>query len=167
MFCPKCGAQVSDTAQYCNKCGNQLIYSAPAPQPQPTALPARFCNQCGNTLSETAAFCSRCGARTVRFQEPAPAQTPVYRQPVVQPTYIPTPVPTPTWSGPVCPRCGGPMTYQTVTESRKAGCLTVLLYIILALTIFGLLIVIPLALRRKTTTVTYATCQHCGYRQKR
>lgn len=65
-----------------------------------------------------------------------------------------------------CPRCGGVMTIQAVTESRKSGCGTVLLYIILALTIFGLLIVIPLALRSKTETMTYSVCQRCGYRKK-
>ena len=63
-----------------------------------------------------------------------------------------------------CPKCGGDMMIQTVTESRKSGCGTILLYIILALTIFGLLIVIPLALRKKTETVTYAVCQNCGYK---
>ena len=64
-----------------------------------------------------------------------------------------------------CPKCGGEMNMQTVSESRKAGCGTILLYIVLCLTIFGILIVIPLALRRKTETVTYAVCQSCGYRQ--
>lgn len=66
----------------------------------------------------------------------------------------------------VCKKCGGPVEIQTVSESRKTGCLTVLLYILLAATILGLLIVIPLALRKKTETHTYATCQKCGYRQE-
>ena len=65
-----------------------------------------------------------------------------------------------------CPKCGGMMQIQTITEARKAGCLTVLLYILLSLTILGLLIVIPLVLRAKTKTVTYAVCQSCGYRKK-
>lgn len=64
-----------------------------------------------------------------------------------------------------CPHCQGTnIQYQTVTESRKAGCLTVLLYILLACTVLGLLIVIPLLLRKKTETVTYAVCQDCGKR---
>ena len=67
----------------------------------------------------------------------------------------------------LCPKCGGAMTIQTVSESRKAGCGTILLYIILCLTILGILIVIPLALRKKTETVTYAVCQNCGHRERR
>lgn len=66
-----------------------------------------------------------------------------------------------------CPHCKGTnIQYQTVTESRKTGLLTVLLYIILACTVLGLLIVIPLMLRKKTVTVTYAVCQDCGKRWK-
>ena len=65
----------------------------------------------------------------------------------------------------VCPRCGGPILMQTVTESKHAGCLTVLLYLLLAVTILGLLIVVPLMLRKKTETVTYAVCQSCGHRR--
>lgn len=67
-------------------------------------------------------------------------------------------------SGRTCPKCGGLMTIQAVTESRKSGCGTILLYVLLALTIFGLLIVIPLTLRKKTETVTYAVCQRCGHK---
>ena len=69
-------------------------------------------------------------------------------------------------SGKICPRCGGYMMFQTVSESRKSGCGTILLYVLLAITIFGLLIVIPLALRKKTETVTYAVCQNCGYKRQ-
>lgn len=67
----------------------------------------------------------------------------------------------------VCPKCKSEnVQIQTVSESRKTGCLTILLHIILACTILGLLIVIPLLLRRKTETVTYAVCQDCGHRWK-
>lgn len=67
----------------------------------------------------------------------------------------------------MCPKChSNNITYQTVSESKKTGCLTVLLYILLALTLCGLLIVIPLMLRKKTETVTYAVCQSCGFRWK-
>lgn len=67
----------------------------------------------------------------------------------------------------ICPKCNSEnISYQTVTEPRKSGCLTVILYILLACTCFGLLIVIPLMLRKKTVTVTYAVCQNCGHRWK-
>lgn len=66
-----------------------------------------------------------------------------------------------------CPKCGGTnITYQTVSEGRKTGCLTIFLYILLACTLLGLLIVIPILLRKKTETVTYAVCQDCGHRWK-
>lgn len=64
-----------------------------------------------------------------------------------------------------CPKCNSSnISFQTVTEQKKTGCLTILLYILLACTLFGLLIVIPLMLRKKTETVTYAVCQNCGHR---
>ncbi len=83
------------------------------------------------------------------------------------PTYIPHPAAenTPPARN-RCPRCGGFMTIQTISEERKSGCFTVLLYILLALTLLGLLIVIPLMLRRKTETVTYTICQNCGYKKR-
>lgn len=65
----------------------------------------------------------------------------------------------------ICPKCGGYMQIQTVSESRQSGCGTVLLYLLLAITVIGILIIIPLALRKKTETVTYAVCQKCGYTQ--
>ena len=83
--------------------------------------------------------------------------------PTDAPAYNRTPVKVQQYSGRICPRCGGIMTTHIVTESRKTGCGTILLYIILALTILGLFIVIPLALRKKTETVTYAVCQNCGH----
>lgn len=63
-----------------------------------------------------------------------------------------------------CPRCGSQMNYQLISEEKKTGCGTILLYLILALTIFGLLIVIPLVLSKKTETVGYSVCPSCGYK---
>ena len=66
-----------------------------------------------------------------------------------------------------CPKCKSEnITFQTVSEQKSTGCLTVILYILLACTILGLLIVVPLMLRKKTETVTYAVCQNCGHRWK-
>ena len=65
----------------------------------------------------------------------------------------------------ICPKCGSQnVQVQALEERKKTGCLTVLLYIILACTVLGLLIVIPLLLRKKTKTTTYAVCQNCGHR---
>ena len=66
-----------------------------------------------------------------------------------------------------CPKCKSEnVQVQTISESRKSGCMTILLYIFLACTILGIFILIPLLLRRKTETVTYAVCQDCGHRWK-
>ncbi len=98
--------------------------------------------------------CRRAQAVTYPAQQTAEVQAPVRKAPADRAP-----------SGPRCPKCHGPMVTQMVSESRKAGCGTILLYVLLALTIFGLLIVIPLALRKKTDTVTYSVCQNCGYKR--
>lgn len=105
-----------------------------------------YCKHCGKQIADDSIFCNNCGTR-----QASGAQIQTVFQPV----------------GRICPRCGQHnVQYQTVTESRKTGCFTVLLYIFLACTILGLLIVIPLVLRKKTNTVTYAVCQNCGCRWK-
>lgn len=64
-----------------------------------------------------------------------------------------------------CRKCGSNnISYQTVTESKKAGCGTLIVYFILAISVLGWLILIPLFLRKKNETVTYAVCQGCGNR---
>lgn len=54
--------------------------------------------------------------------------------------------------------------YQTVAEMKKRSCLGVLMMILLAITIIGLIIVIPLLRGQRTETRTYAVCQNCGNR---
>jgi len=66
---------------------------------------------------------------------------------------------------PICPKCGGRMNIQTVSEARKAGFGTYLLYFILFISLIGWLILIPLFLRKKTQTATYQVCQSCGYKK--
>ena len=107
-----------------------------------------FCVFCGNKLAENANFCSSCG-------KPVGAHNvQVVNAQVNRPVRI-------------CPRCNtSNIQYQTVTESKKTGCLTVIGYFFLAITILGLFILIPLLLRKKTVTITYAVCQNCGNRWK-
>lgn len=63
-----------------------------------------------------------------------------------------------------CPRCGGhDVLFQTVSEKKTAGCGTYIFYILLAFTIFGLLIVIPLMLRKDDTVKSRVVCKNCGY----
>lgn len=67
----------------------------------------------------------------------------------------------------ICPKChNGNITYQTITEQKKTGCLVVLIYIILAISCIGWLILIPMLASKKDKTVTYAVCQSCGHRWK-
>ena len=67
----------------------------------------------------------------------------------------------------MCPKCKCEnVSVQTVAEAKKTGIMTILLYILLACTCLGLFVVIPLMLRKKTKTVTYAVCQDCGHRWK-
>lgn len=106
-----------------------------------------YCRKCGKEIDSNASFCPNCGNRTDDA--------------------VVVNVNTASVSGKACPKCKQHnIQYQTVTESRKAGCLTILLYIILACTLLGLFIVIPLMLRKKNETITYAVCQNCGHRWK-
>lgn len=66
----------------------------------------------------------------------------------------------------LCPRCGGTMTVQSVTEANRAGCLTTLWYIFLFVSVIGWLVLIPLLLRSETKSATYAICQSCGYKER-
>jgi predicted Zn-ribbon and HTH transcriptional regulator len=66
-----------------------------------------------------------------------------------------------------CPKCQSEnVNVQAVAEIKKRGCLTTLIYIVLACTIVGLIIVIPLIRGQKSKTKTYAICQNCGYKWK-
>lgn len=115
-----------------------------------------YCKNCGKQLEDGAKFCSMCGTRT---DNNAPAASPA--RPIVvqaQPQVA---------NSRPCPRCNARnVQFQTVAEAKKTGCMTVLLYIFLAISVLGWLILIPLLLRKKTKTVTYGICQSCGYRWK-
>lgn len=106
-----------------------------------------YCKNCGTQIEDGVNFCSACGASA----EPS-NQDVIPTQPHVS-------------NSRPCPKCkGGNVQFQTVTESKSTGCITVLVYIFLAITILGWLILIPLLLRKKTRTVTYGICQSCGHR---
>ena len=115
-----------------------------------------YCIKCGKQIKDDSNFCTVCGTRTNRRPPAAPIAPP---RPVIiqaQPQ-IPSSRP--------CPRCNGRyVQFQTVSEAARAGCMKVVLYIFLAITILGWLILIPLLLRKKTRAVTYGVCQSCGYR---
>ena len=114
----------------------------------PVRKPIRRCVNCGSEIDPGVKFCPDCGNSTTQFNRTSSTQN------KWRPYYARN-----------CARCGSQsISYDTVVESNEAGCMTCLLYVFLALTIFGLLIVIPLMLRSNTRTVTYAVCQNCGRR---
>lgn len=106
MICPKCGAQLSDSAVICRVCGTMLPeHSLPQQQPyQPAQYPAgnaaqntcstpRTCAQCGAPLEDGMRFCTNCGAPVP--ERPDPAQSVPPRQDTAA-SCIPG----------ICPRCG-------------------------------------------------------------
>ena len=106
MLCPKCGAQLSDSAVICRACGAMLPeHSLPQQQPyQPAQYPAgnaaqntcstpRTCAQCGAPLEDGVRFCTNCGAPVP--ERPDPAQSVPPRQDTAA-SCIPG----------ICPHCG-------------------------------------------------------------
>lgn len=106
MICPKCGAQLSDSAVICRVCGAMLPeHSLPPQQPcQPAQYPAgsaaqnacstpRTCAQCGAPLEDGMRFCTNCGAPVP--ERPDPAQPVPPRQDTAA-SCIPG----------ICPHCG-------------------------------------------------------------
>lgn len=106
MICPKCGAQLSDSAVICRACGAMLPeHALPSQQPcRPTQQTAgnaaqnapdtpRTCAQCGAPLEDGMRFCTNCGAPVP--ERPDPAQSVPPRQDTAA-SFIPG----------VCPHCG-------------------------------------------------------------
>lgn len=64
----------------------------------------------------------------------------------------------------LCPKCQSQnVTIQAVSEQKKRGCFTVLLYIILfCIPVLGWIALFCLLRGKKSKTVSYAVCQDCG-----
>lgn len=119
-----------------------------------------FCPNCGTKIN--ARFCPNCGTDT-QSNETNIADT---SETIVN-NYYSSPNEHTSGDKPkrICPKCHSEnITYQTVTEQKKTGCLMVLVYIFLAISCIGWLILIPLLAGKKDRTVTYAVCQSCGNR---
>lgn len=64
-----------------------------------------------------------------------------------------------------CPNCKcEDIEIQVIEERKKTSFWLILWYIILAISFIGLFVLIPILLRKKTRTVTYAVCKNCGKR---
>lgn len=64
-----------------------------------------------------------------------------------------------------CPKCGNQMQIQAVSEVKRRGFFTVLLYLFLILIpVIGWIILINLMRGQKSQMRTLAVCQTCGYK---
>lgn len=63
----------------------------------------------------------------------------------------------------ICSNCHSDnIKVELISELKKRSFLSILLYIILACTIIGLILLIPLLRGQKTKTKKYCICQNCG-----
>lgn len=60
-ICSNCGAEMPETAVFCEKCGTKVVV--------PETPKKRFCSMCGTEISETALFCGQCGEKTTYEEE--------------------------------------------------------------------------------------------------
>lgn len=66
-----------------------------------------------------------------------------------------------------CPKCGSQMQIQAVSEVKRRGFFTVLLYLFLILVpVIGWIILINLMRGQKSQTKMLAVCQTCGYKRE-
>ena len=158
MYCLHCGRSLASDSCFCSGCGRKVSV-----QRSSANLTPSYCTKCGAVIPVGTKFCHKCG----KVCEPPDLSPKIHTQllPASQPV-APSNVYAPNQSSRhICPWChSNNITYQVINESKPMGCFTFLFYILLAITILGLLIVIPLMLRKKTETHTYAICQSCGRR---
>ena len=157
MFCEYCGKPLANDARFCSGCGHKV-------SKQEISIPSQryYCTKCNALVPEGTQFCHKCGKVGV------PAVFDSSDDQIEYPSYSSAThgsIPVTQSSRHQCPWCSSRnIHYQVINESKPMGCFTFLFYLLLALTILGLLIVIPLMLRKKTETHTYAICQSCGRR---
>lgn len=105
----------------------------------------KYCDECGEKIKENQKFCSNCG-KSIKNKE---LETDEHEK----------------HSKITCPNCGSNnVQVQLVSQSKNTGCLTILLYIILALTIVGIPIMILIIVSKGKNSVNreYCVCQSCG-----
>ena len=66
-----------------------------------------------------------------------------------------------------CKKCkSNNITVTAVAEQKKRGCLGACMWLVLSIITLGMLIWVPLIMRKGSKTKSYAICQDCGYRWK-
>lgn len=104
----------------------------------------KYCSECGEKIGESQKFCSSCGKQVDVKEEK------------VEKSFS---------NKLICPHCGSDnVQVQIVSNTKNTGCLTIFIYIVLALTIIGIPIMILIALLKgkKTINNKYYVCQNCG-----
>ena len=113
-----------------------------------------YCKECGAKLTDDTKFCHNCGKKVELERE---TKEEINKKTELEKNNIENSL--------KCPKCNSNnINAQIVTENKPTGCLTVFLYIILALTIVGIpiMIIILLAKGKKTSSRTVYVCQNCG-----
>lgn len=135
--CPECNEDISDKAEECIHCGYKLIEKSP-----------RFCAECGTKLKANAKTCHNCGCPIENDEEDNNLANSQDDSSKLR-----------------CPHCGSDnIQVQIVSQAQNSGCLTVIFYVILALTIVGIpiMILILLLKGKKSVNYKYYVCQNCG-----
>ena len=65
MKCVKCGEQLSESDQFCHKCGAKVLASDPK---------IKFCRECGTQLDEKSIYCPNCGTKVLPTEYIFPEQ---------------------------------------------------------------------------------------------
>lgn len=105
-----------------------------------------FCQKCGNQIEGN--FCTRCGTPAVINTQPTKVEMHS--------------------TGLTCPHCGSHNVFaQAVSTQKKRGCFAVTMWIILAICTCGLILLIPLLIKKGSKVNTFVVCQNCGYRWRK
>lgn len=146
MQCQKCGAYSS--TKFCPECGSLMAADHPSSHTR--------CPKC--QIATDGDFCGRCG---INIHTGVPNTQ--------RPNPVAAGLPS-AGAGPrmVCPRCGGDdISISSFSQEVGAGCFTILLYIVLAVTIVGWIILIPILMRKKKSIIQSAcVCRRCGHQWK-
>ena len=66
QICPGCGAEVSRSSKFCDKCGTELMK---VEAEKVEEVVQKTCTNCGASLEDDAMFCGECGTKQVETQE--------------------------------------------------------------------------------------------------
>ncbi len=108
------------------------------------------CNNCGSQMPNGYTFCKNCGSKlenNVVYQNNS--------NNIVSQNRL------------ICKKCGSNnINVQMLAEQKKRGLLMSVLWIIAAIFTCGLILLIPILIKKGSKTRKYVVCQSCGYSWK-